>query len=133
MPTPFIFKDKIDTPEMLGSQMDRQQHRTNIFNRLKSYGAMAGNDDIVIIDLSYWQDHTKIDYNELSKHVDGVILRGTYAIQKDTRFDIHYDNFYNRGIPIGSYPYLVGNQTAADQAEAFYEAVGGREWRFRVA
>ena len=124
---PNIFTDKINTPEMLLSKMDRQQHRANIFNRLMALGTMAGNDDIVVLDISYWQDHTRIDYEELSKHIDGVILRGTYSIWKDTRIDIHYENFRKYGVPMGSYAYLVGNQSAKAQADTFYAATIDKE------
>jgi len=121
-----------DTPEMLASVMERQQHRANPLQRFFSTGAMAGNDDIVILDISYWQNHERIDYDVLSKNIDGVILRGTYGIWKDTRFDIHYDNFHRRGVPVGSYAYLIGNYTGQEQADAFYNAVGNRELRMEV-
>lgn len=124
--------DQFNTPEMLNSRMDRQQHRVNIFKQLTAFGAVAGNKDIAVIDMSYWQDHTRIDYDKLCEQVDGVILRGTYSIWKDTRFDIHYENFSKRGLPIGSYPYLVGNQTPQAQANAFYNAVGGKELKLGV-
>ncbi len=117
-----------DTPEMRASVMDRQQHRASVVQRLMSFGGkQAGNDEIVILDMSYWQDHNKIDYDLLSENIDGVILRGTYGIWKDTRFDIHYDNFHKRKVPLGSYAYLIGNKTGQEQANAFYEAVGNRK------
>ena len=122
-----------DTPQMLMSKMERQQHKENIFLRAMQFGVpKAGNEEIVVIDISYWQDHTKIDYDLLSKNINGVILRGVYAVWKDTRFDIHYDNFSQRGVPIGSYCYLVGNQSGIDQATAFKKAVGSRELKLGI-
>jgi len=121
-----------DTPEMLASTMERQQHRANLFRSVFSIGSMAGNDDLVILDISYWQDHARIDYDMLSENIDGVILRGTYGIWKDTRFDVHYDNFHKRGVPVGSYAYLIGNHTGQAQADAFFKAVGDRELRLEV-
>ena len=121
-----------DTPEMLASQMERQQHRAKFLQSALSFGAMAGNDDLVILDISYWQDHTKINYDLLSLNIDGVILRGTYGIWKDTRFDIHYDNFHKRGVPVGAYAYLIGNQTGTAQADAFWNAVGSKVLKLEV-
>ena len=121
---------KYDTPEMLNSKMERQQHRGNLFMRASQFGSsMAGNDELVILDISYWQDHRLINYDELCKHIDGVILRVTYGIWEDTRFKIHYDEFNKRGTPIGGYAYLIGNQTALAQANAFYKATDGRPFK----
>lgn len=124
---------KYDTPEMLASIMDRQQHRASIFRKALSFtGSLVGNNDLVILDISYWQDHNKIDYDKLSENIDGVILRGTYGIWKDTRVDIHYKNFHDRGVPVGSYAYLIGNYTGQQQAKAFYEAVADKELRMEA-
>ena len=123
---------RIDTPEMLMSQMERGQHRAGMLRSALSFGSKAGNDELCIIDVSYWQDHNRIDYDLLSKNIHGVILRGSYGIWKDTRFDIHYDEFYKRGVPIGSYCYIIGNLSGRDQAEAFHAAVGKRELRLKV-
>ena len=124
---------EINTPEMLNSKMERHQHRGNLVMRAMQFGSgIVGNKDIVVIDISYWQDHTRIKYAELCKNVDGVILRGTYSIWKDTRFDIHYDAIAEHGIPLGAYAYLVGNQTGVAQANTFYDAVGSRELKLGV-
>lgn len=116
-----------DTPQMLASRMDRHQHRASPIMRLMSFGSKAGNENITILDMSYWVNHEWVDYDLLAANIDGVILRGVYGVWKDTRFDIHYDNFYKRDVPLGSYAYLIGNKTGEEQAEAFYEAVGQRE------
>lgn len=124
MPTPFI--DKINTPEMLASTMDRDQHKANAFLRMLSFGAMAGNDAITVLDMSYWQDHTRINYDLLCNSVEGFILRASYGIWKDTRVDIHYREIHKRGKPIGFYPYLVGNQSAQAQVDVFHDAIADK-------
>lgn len=129
MPTPFIV---YDTAEMRASVMDREQHRANVFLRMLSFGAMAGNDEIVVLDMSYWQDHTRINYDQLCANVHGFILRGTYGIWKDTRVDIHYKEIHQRGKPTGFYPYLVGNQTADAQLNAFYDAIADKERKLGI-
>lgn len=121
-----------DTPEMLNSVMERQQHRAGLLRSTFSFGSKAGNDEIVVLDISYWQDHNRIDYGLMADAIDGVVLRGAYGIWKDTRFDIHYNEFYKRNVPIGSYSYIIGNLSGQDQAEAFYRAVGDRELRLGV-
>ena len=121
--------DKINTPEMLQSQMYRQQHRANLFQSVFSTGGLAGNPDLTIVDISYWQDHRLINYDELCKNADGFILRATYGIWEDTRFKIHYDEISKRGKPIGGYAYLIGNHSALAQADAFYKAVDGRPFK----
>ena len=117
-----------DTPEMLASTMYRQQHRANLFRSALGLGAaLQGNKDIVVLDMSYWQVDTKINYDLLAANIDGVILRGVYGIWKDTRFDIHYKNFHDRGVPIGTYGYLIGNKTGKSQARALRDAVADKE------
>lgn len=126
-------QNKFDTPEMLASKMDRHQHRASIFNRFLTAGkSIAGNKKIVILDMSYWVDHRRLDYAKVATQIDGVILRGTYSVWKDTRFDIHYNNWTSVGVPVGAYPYLVGNKSPQDQANAFYEAVGDKELKLDV-
>lgn len=136
----------IDTEAMRNSVMDRGQHaikQTGLFGFLnttdliKSIGAglglfsvstgMAGNDDLVILDMSYWQDDARIDYELLSQHIDGVILRAVYGIWEDTRFKIHYRNFKQYGVPLGAYDYFIGNYSGHQQAEVFKSVVDGLE------
>ena len=127
----------IDTPQMLESYMDRA-HYTNADKVRYLFGAgkpkisavslrTGTTDPIKILDMSYWQDDKLIDYDLLAKSVDGVILRGAYGIWKDTRFDIHYNNLISRGVPIGSYDYLIGNYTGVAQAGAFGDAIKGKD------
>ena len=120
---------KFDTPEMLASVMERQQHRANLFQSVFSTGPMAGNDSLMIVDMSYWQDHNRIDYDRLCENVDGFILRATYGIWKDTRFDIHYEEISKRNKPLGAYAYLIGNHSAINQANAYHRAIEERPLR----
>lgn len=124
---------KFDTKEMLGSQMERQQHRGSLFRSAMKFGqTMAGNKDILVIDMSYWQDHTRIDYDKFCENVDGVILRGTYGVWKDTRVDIHHAEITKRKKPVGFYCYLIGNYTGKQQCDKFYEAIGDKEMKMGI-
>ena len=79
-----------------------------------------------IIDISYWQPPSEINYDLLAGSISGVILRACYATGKDTRFEQHYSEFARRGIPVGAYHYITGNVEATRQAEAFRDAVDGK-------
>lgn len=75
------------------------------------------------IDISEHQKN--INYDELSKHIDGVILRagvcgyGTLKIKReDLMFKKHYENFKRLGVPVGVYWYSC----AYTEAEAIEEA-----------
>lgn len=82
-----------------------------------------------IIDISYWQPPSEINYDLLAGAVSGVILRACYGTGKDTRFEQHYSEFTRRGIPVGAYHYIVGNMGMQNQAQAFQSAVTGKELR----
>ena len=124
--------DKINTPEMLASVMDRSGRGTpeySFWDKIKMKATqfiggslLAGNENKVIIDMSFWQDERLIDYETLSKNIDGVILRASYGIWKDTRFDIHRERFQMLGTPVGSYAYIIGNRSPQEQAQVFYDA-----------
>jgi GH25 family lysozyme M1 (1,4-beta-N-acetylmuramidase) len=77
-----------------------------------------------IIDISFYQDPSKIDYDLLCQQIDGVILRACYGIWKDTAFKRHYAEFTARGVPVGAYHYIIGSQPIQAQADAFNAAVG---------
>jgi GH25 family lysozyme M1 (1,4-beta-N-acetylmuramidase) len=82
---------------------------------------------ITIIDISYWQQ--AVDYAELSKYINGVILRAAHGDWKDTWFDRHYDGFAAQGVPIGAYHYINIASPALAQAQLFATAIHGRELR----
>ena len=85
---------------------------------------------IRIIDISYWQQN--INYAELAKHIDGVILRAAYSTAKDVMFDAHYDAFRSLGVPVGAYHYIIGTTKPTDQAAALANAIRGKELRLGV-
>jgi GH25 family lysozyme M1 (1,4-beta-N-acetylmuramidase) len=87
---------------------------------------------IRIIDISYWQTPSLINYAELAKHISGVILRAAYSTSKYTRFDAHYMAFDDLGVPIGAYHYIVGSATPRGQAEALAAAIQGKQMRLGV-
>lgn len=82
-----------------------------------------------IIDISFYQPPSAVDYNLLATQVSGVILRGCYGIWKDTAFDRHYAEFTARGVPVGAYHYIIGSASIQAQADAFNVAVGAKDMR----
>jgi lysozyme len=85
-----------------------------------------------IIDISFWQAPSRIDYPTLAQHIDGVILRAAYAASKDTRFDEHYKAFDDLGVPIGAYHYIIGTVDPSTQAQALANAIQGKRLRLGV-
>jgi GH25 family lysozyme M1 (1,4-beta-N-acetylmuramidase) len=82
-----------------------------------------------IVDISFWQPASTIDYDKLAESVSGVILRGAYGIWVDTQFEKHYEELLKRNVPIGVYHYVIGNYTGKQQAAIFYEAIKGKKLR----
>jgi len=80
-----------------------------------------------IIDISYWQAPTKINYDLLASQVSGVILRACYGTNKDTAFDRHYAEFSARGVPIGAYHYIIGSADIPRQVVAYNAAIGEKK------
>ena len=84
---------------------------------------------IVVIDLSYHEDPSKINYDELCKNANGVILRVSYGKGVDTAFEKHYAEFTKRGMPLGAFIFLVEFNTAAEQAKVFIDKVKGKTFK----
>ena len=82
-----------------------------------------------IIDISFYQAPSTLDYNLIAENVSGVILRACYGIWKDTAFDRHYQEFTSRGVPVGAYHYIIGSASIQAQADAFNVAVGLKDMR----
>jgi len=78
-----------------------------------------------IVDISYWQQG--IDYDKFADGISGAILRGAYGIWKDTMFETHYKELHARGVPLGSYHYIIGNYTGTAQADIFNQAIAGKD------
>lgn len=79
-----------------------------------------------IVDISYWQPTTEIDYDKLAESVSGVILRAAYGIWPDTAFEKHYAELTKRQVPLGAYHYIIGNWSGKQQAPVFHEATKGK-------
>lgn len=76
-----------------------------------------------VIDISWWQDPTKIDYDKLANQIDGAIIRIGFSStsdgkpKEDNRFCTHYDELTKRGVPVGGYWY----STATSKPEIIAE------------
>ena len=88
-----------------------------------------------IIDISNYQLPEKIDYDELAESVDGVIIRSSYGTgvewkgwgnSPDPSFDTHYQEFTARGVPVGSYHFLVEYKTVDEQIAIVKRALDGK-------
>jgi GH25 family lysozyme M1 (1,4-beta-N-acetylmuramidase) len=82
-----------------------------------------------ILDISFYQAPSLIDYDLLAQNVSGVILRACYSTFKDTAFERHYAEFTSRGVPVGAYHYIIGSASIPAQAAAFDAAVGAKDLR----
>lgn len=83
-----------------------------------------------ILDISFYQSPSALDYDLIAANVSGVILRAAYGIWKDTAFDRHYQELAQiRGVPCGAYHYIIGSVGIQEQADAFNLAVGLKDMR----
>lgn len=83
------------------------------------------NGELLILDISSYQKPLQMDLDEISKQIDGVILRVGFtgygtgsSLYYDDHFEYYYEEFTKRGVPIGGYWYSC----ADTQAEAVREA-----------
>ena len=81
-----------------------------------------------LIDISYYQDPSRIDYDVLLSQVDGVIIRCGYGVRKDTAFETHYSEIKARGIPVGTYHFMVEYKTVDEQLAIVKRALDGKEF-----
>lgn len=72
----------------------------------------------MIIDVSEYQNPSKIDYDELSEHVDHVIVRVMDADYKDTVYRTHVEEFNKRGVPVAVYAFVRGRNDIHMRNEA---------------
>ena len=77
------------------------------------------------VDVSKWQDPTKIDYDELAEQVDFVILRIGFGWAKDVHFERHYLAFTERGVRVGGYHFPL-NTRLQEQADLVKQALDGK-------
>ncbi len=57
------------------------------------------------IDISHWQVPNTINWNDVAKKVDFVIIRDGHGLTSDRHFESHYKNCIQRNIPVGMYHY----------------------------
>lgn len=88
-------------------------------------GNVQRDHQVLVIDLSYYQDPRFIDYDAIASQVSGVILRIGYtgsatgcSYYKDTAFERHFREFEKRGVPIGIYWYSCASTPQQGKAEA---------------
>jgi GH25 family lysozyme M1 (1,4-beta-N-acetylmuramidase) len=88
-----------------------------------------------IIDISYHQEPTRIDYDRLLSQVDGVIIRLGYGTgasywqnQPDPAFERNYAEAHSRGIPVGCYHYMVEYKTVNAQLDIVKSAMAGKQF-----
>jgi GH25 family lysozyme M1 (1,4-beta-N-acetylmuramidase) len=81
-----------------------------------------------LIDISYYQDPSRIDYDALSNSIDGVILRAAYGVRynPDTAFNKHYQEITARGVPVGAYHFLVEYETVDAQLALLKQTLDGK-------
>jgi len=82
-----------------------------------------------IIDISFYQVPSAINYDLLASQVSGVILRAAYSNYKDTAFERHYSELTARGVPLGAYHYIIGSAGIIAQSNAFNAITDGKEFR----
>ena len=92
-----------------------------------------------ILDVSDWQ--LNIDYAQVAKQVDGVILRcgvtgwGTAnQCSTDDCFEKHYAGFKAVGLPVGAYYYSAADTIAKAQEEAEYckKILAGKQFELPI-
>jgi GH25 family lysozyme M1 (1,4-beta-N-acetylmuramidase) len=88
-----------------------------------------------LIDISYYQDPEKIDYDLLLSHVDGVIIRLGYGVgtkdwvgKPDPAFERHYAECKARGIPVGCYHFMVEYKSVNEQLAIVKQALDGKHF-----
>ena len=82
-----------------------------------------------ILDISFYQAPSAINYDLLAANVSGVILRAAYSNYKDTAFERHYSELTARGVPLGAYHYIIGSAGIIAQSNAFNAITDGKEFR----
>lgn len=77
------------------------------------------------IDISVWQEPSKINYDKIAKQIDFAILRVGFTghgvgktKHKDRHFDRHHAELTKRGIPVGVYWYSCASTPAEAREEA---------------
>lgn len=78
----------------------------------------------IILDISEWQVPTKINYDQLSQQIAGVIVRVQYGSNyEDKHYKTHIAEFKKRKIPVAVYAWVRGSCVSDMEQEAsdFYQ------------
>lgn len=78
----------------------------------------------MIIDISEWQHPDQINYAQLAKQIDHVIVRIQYgSAYCDKYYQTHLQRFQDLGIPTAVYAWVRGTsqEDMAQEARTFYE------------
>lgn len=71
------------------------------------------------IDISVWQNPSKLNWNKLKLTQQFVICRATYGDVKDTMLESHFNNAKNAGMLVGVYHFFRQTKTPESQIEMF--------------
>ncbi|WP_299034084.1 peptidoglycan amidohydrolase family protein [uncultured Anaerococcus sp.] len=93
-----------------------------------------------VIDISEWQDPSKIDYDTLAKNIDGAILRCSYTYSKDKslkvdkHFERHYKELSKRKVPLGAYHFsrAVNKHEAIKEANFVYDLIKDKTFNLPI-
>lgn len=73
----------------------------------------------MIIDISSWQEPSKINYDELAKQVQLVIIRTQYGSKHlDKHYKTHHTELKKRGVPTAAYAWVRGTSIEDMRVEA---------------
>ena len=81
---------------------------------------------MTLIDVSEWQEPSKINYDVLCQQVTGVIIRVQYGSNYvDKHYQTHIKEFTKRGVPFAVYAWVRGSSNSDMEKEAtdFYKRV----------
>lgn len=92
------------------------------------------------LDISSWQEPSKVNHLELAKQLDFVILRASYTgyggkgdqVYQDKFFKQHYEGFNNADLPIGAYHFSCADtvEEAIKEAKFLLKQVEGLNIRY---
>lgn len=87
------------------------------------------------IDISRHQNPATYPYSQArAEGFSFAILRAGYGTSKDVAFEKHYSNCKNQGFNVGAYwySYAVSVKEAQDEANAFLNAIKGKQFEYPV-
>ncbi len=96
---------------------------------------------LLVLDMSSYQRPKDMDLDEISKQIDGVILRVGFtgwgtgeSLYYDDHFDYYYEEFTKRGVPVGGYWYSCADTPAEAIKEANFmiEKLNGKQFALPI-